>query len=203
MLYNVKVFNLQEFIRTFSYIGIFMMIFAESGLLIGILLPGDSLLFVSGFLASQHLLNLPILITVVFVAAVLGDNVGYQLGKYFGPNFFNRPGSRFLKPHMIEKSKKFYKKHGGKTVILSRFTPFVRTLAPPLAGVADMEFRMFFIYNLIGAALWSTSVILLGYFLGQAIPNIDHYLLPAVGVVIVVSLVPSAWHFWRERQQSK
>ena len=196
-------FSLESFVKTFSYIGIFAMIFAESGLLVGILLPGDSLLFVSGFLASQHILNLPLLILIVFVAAVVGDNTGYHLGKRFGPAIFNRPESRFFNRRMVEKSQKFYKKHGRKTIILSRFTPFVRTLAPLLAGVGEMDYRLFFTYNLIGAGLWAIGVSVLGYFLGRAIPNVDHYLLPAVAVVVVISLLPSAYGLWRETRTLK
>lgn len=193
-------FNLEAFIKSFSYLGIFAIIFAESGLLVGIILPGDSLLFISGFLASQHILNLPLVIISAFVAAVLGDNVGYRIGKKFGPAVFKRKDSRFFNQAMVERAKDFYQQHGGKTITLSRFTPVIRTLAPLLAGVSEMDYRLFLFYNLVGAVLWAIGVTVLGYFLGSAIPNVDRYLLPAVVVVIVISLAPSLWHLWHQNR---
>ncbi len=196
-------FDLESFIRTFSYIGIFAIIFAESGLLIGAVLPGDSLLFVAGFLASQGHLNLAVLILVVFVAAVLGDNVGYQFGKRYGPKVFKRPDSRFFNQDMVERAKDYYNLHGGKTIILSRFTPIIRTFAPILAGVGHMDYKLFAIYNVVGAALWSIGVCTLGYFLGRAIPDIDRYLLPGIAVIILISLAPSAWHYRKNRKSKR
>ncbi|HSX14588.1 MAG TPA: DedA family protein [Candidatus Saccharimonadales bacterium] len=193
-------FNLEAFIRTFSYLGLFGLVFAESGLLVGIVLPGDSLLFLAGFMASQHAVNIAGLITVVFVAAVLGNSVGYAIGRRFGRQLFKK--SSYLKPEQVDQAEHFFSRHGGKAVIISRFVPVVRTLVPPLAGIGQMDYGRFSLYNIVGALFWTTSVCLLGYFLGKSIPNIDHYILPIIAIVIVVSLLPSAWHYFRNRSSS-
>ncbi len=193
--------SLDSFIKTAGYLGVFAAIFAESGLLIGIILPGDSLLFVAGFLASQHYLNIWALAIVAFAAAVLGDNVGYWLGERFGAKIFERPSARFLNKQQLDRTEAFYKRHGGKTILLSRFTPFIRTITPIMAGVGAMPYRKFFGYNLAGGLIWAGGVSWLGYFLGSRIPNIDHYLLPGVVAVIVVSLLPSAIHLWLSRRR--
>ena len=189
-------FSLDSFIRTAGYVGVFGVIFAESGLLVGIVLPGDSLLFVAGFLASQHFLNIYALAIVAFLGAVLGDNVGYWLGERFGVKIFNHPSARFLNKDQLKRTEAFYARHGGKTILLSRFTPVIRTIAPVMAGTGAMPYRKFVGYNLVGGLLWAVGISVLGYFLGSRIPNIDHYLLPIVVAVIIVSLLPSVIHLW-------
>jgi membrane-associated protein len=188
---------------TFGYLIIFAIIFAESGLFFGFFLPGDSFLLALGILASKDLLSLPLILIISFVAAVLGDSVGYASGKKFGPSLFNRPDSRFFKKENIEKAQAFYELHGKKTIILARFTPFVRTFAPIVAGMANMHYPTFLFYNVIGGALWVSSMTLLGYFLGSSIGNVDHYTLPVIAVIIVLSLVPTALHILKERSKSK
>lgn len=193
--------DLPVLIQTIGLIGVFLIIFAESGLLVGFFLPGDSLLFTAGFLASQHIgsLNIITLIPVAFIAAVIGDNVGYAFGKKVGPRIFKQEKSFFFKKEYVTKSQVFYEKYGVLTIVLSRFTPIVRTFAPIMAGVGGMNYRTFFFYNVLGGAFWVSSVTLAGYFLGRIIPNIDHYLLPVIGLIILLSLAPSIYHLIKNK----
>ena len=198
-------FDLLNFIKSIGYLGVWGIVFAESGLLIGFFLPGDSLLFSAGFLASQGILNLWVLIFGCFVCAVLGDNVGYATGNRFGRRLFQREDSwLFNKKHLVS-TQEFYDKHGKKALVLARFMPVVRTFAPVVAGIGSMRYRTFMTYNLIGGALWAIGVTLLGYFLGQMIPpeQIDKYLLPIVAVIVVVSLLPTLLHLYKEYRASK
>jgi len=172
-------------------------VFAESGLLVGFFLPGDSLLITAGILASTGIVNIYYLLIFSFLAAVIGDNVGYSTGKRFGKKLFTKEESRFFKPGHLVKAQEFYEKHGGKTIILARFIPFVRTFAPVVAGIGDMNYKTFFLYNLVGGFLWAVGVTLLGFFLGQ-IPGIDSYLLLIIGIIVLVSIAPAAWHILRD-----
>ena len=191
-------FDLEELIRAVGYFGLFAIIFAETGLLIGAFLPGDSLLFTAGFLASQDYLNIWILIPVCFVAAIVGDATGYYIGHRFGRSLFKKPESRLFKPAYLERSEAFFERHGGKAIVLARFMPIVRTFAPVIAGISAMRYPRFFYYNVVGAVFWAIGVTLAGYFLGSAIPSVDRYLLPIIAVIIVVSILPSVIHVWRE-----
>jgi len=195
--------DLSQLIQTVGSIGIAAIIFAESGLFFGFFLPGDSLLFTAGLLASRGYFSLPALMAVCFVAAVLGDNVGYRFGKRMGPKIFTREDSLFFHKDHIERARSFYEKHGKKTVVLARFVPFVRTFAPILAGVGVMHYPTFFTYNLIGAALWTIGVPLIGFSLGEAIPDIDRYLLPIIGLIVMISIVPPAWHLYKEKRRKR
>lgn len=204
---NIDVNQLRHLLESLGYWGglvaIWAVIFAESGLLIGFFLPGDSLLFTAGFLASQGFLNIGLLVVGAFVCAVLGDNVGYATGHKFGRRLFRKEDSRFFhKKHLI-KAQSFYDKHGKKTIVLARFMPIVRTFAPIVAGVGAMNYRIFFAYNLVGGFLWTFGVTLLGYFLGKQIPDVDKYLVPIVVVIVVVSLLPSVFHLYQERKSSR
>jgi membrane-associated protein len=166
-------------------------IFAESAFLIGIIMPGgDTLLFMAGFFASQGLLELHWLIFFIIVGAILGDNVGYTIGRRAGPRLFRKNDGLFFRKDHIERASSFYETHGGKTVTLARFVPVVRTFAPMMAGVARMDRRQFMLYNVVGAVVWATSVPLLGYFFGSRIPNIDKYLGPIVLVAFFLTFVP-------------
>ena len=192
-------FDLVTFIKAAGYIGLFFVIFAESGLFVGFFLPGDSLLFTAGVLSSQGYLNIIPLVILTFVAAVLGDNFGYAFGKKVGPAIFNKKDSLFFsKDHAIQ-AQEFYNKYGGKTIVLARFIPIVRTFAPIVAGVGKMKYSQFLFFNLMGGLVWGLGMPLLGYFLGNTIPNIDHYLLPIILVIIFVSVAPPAWHFLKEK----
>ncbi|MBI2099739.1 MAG: VTT domain-containing protein [Candidatus Vogelbacteria bacterium] len=177
-------------IQTLGLVGVWAIILAESGLFFGFFFPGDSLLFTAGLLASQGYLNIWLLVPGAFIAAVLGDNIGYGFGRRVGTRLFQRPDSRFFKKGHLEKTKQFYARYGKKTLILARFVPIVRTFAPILAGVALMRWRDFLTYNLVGAALWTIGVTFLGYGLGRTVPNIEHYLNYIIGAIIVLSLTP-------------
>jgi membrane-associated protein len=198
-------FDLPQLIEQVGYIGIFAIVFAESGLLFGFFLPGDSLLFTAGFLASQDFFNIYILIALCWVAAVTGDTVGYYIGKKAGKKLFNKENSwLFNKDHLL-KAEKFYEEHGGKTIILARFTPVIRTFAPIVAGAGNMHYGKFITYNLVGGTIWVFSMCLGGYFLGQLIPrdDIDKYLLPIIGLIVLASIAPGIWHFLKEPENRK
>ncbi len=193
----------ENLLKSFGALGLFLIIFAESGLLVGFFLPGDSLLFTAGLLSSQDKLPaLPILLAGCFAAAVVGDQVGYLFGRRVGPSLFNRPDSHVFKQEYVEKSQAYFAAHGSKTIVLARFVPVVRTFAPILAGVGRMHYRTFVLYNVLGGFLWAVGVTTLGYVLGETIPSIDKYLLPAIAVIIGISLVPVLLEVRKARRES-
>lgn len=197
-------FDLISLIKTAGYLGILGIIFAESGLFVGFFLPGDSLLFTAGFLASQGFLDIWLLWLVVFIGAVAGDNFGYAFGKKVGPMIFKREDSLLFHKKNLEKAHSFYEKYGKKTIILARFMPGIRTFAPILAGVGQMNYRVFFSYNLIGGFLWGIGLPFLGFYLGNTIPDIDKYLVPIILLIIFLSILPTAIHILKDpdhRQQ--
>jgi membrane-associated protein len=200
-------FDLQNLIRTAGYLGVWAIIFAESGLLIGFFLPGDSLLFVAGFIAStpNSPFNIVVLTIGCWIAAVAGDNVGYSTGYRFGRKLFRREESWFFHKKNLVKAQNFYAKHGKKTIILARFLPIVRTFAPIVAGIGSMNYRVFFVYNIVGGTLWAVGLTLLGYFLGQWIPSdlMEKYLILIIVMIVITSLLPSAWHLYQERKNSQ
>jgi membrane-associated protein len=181
-------------------------IFAESGLLIGFFLPGDSLLFVGGFLSSDaggnQLPVLPIVAMVAFAAAVIGDQVGFWFGRKMGPSLFNRPDSRLFKQQNVAKAHGFFERHGAKTIVLARFVPVVRTFAPIVAGVGNMHYRTFVLYNVIGGFLWAVGLTTLGYFLGQVDVVKNNIELAIVGI-IALSLLPVAIELVKHRREAK
>ena len=183
-------------------------VFAESGLLIGFFLPGDSLLFITGFLASKpeglpHIGQpLPVVLLVLFIAAVAGDQVGYIFGRSVGPSLFQRPKSRLFNPANVVKAHAFFERHGPKTIVLARFVPIVRTFAPIVAGVADMKYRTFTMYNIVGAGLWAVGVTTLGYYLGQVDIVREHVEIAAL-IIVAVSLIPVAIEIVRHRREAK
>lgn len=191
-------FDLPELIRTVGYLGIWAIVFAESGLLVGFFLPGDSLLFTAGFLASQGYLNIWILVIGCFIAAVVGDSVGYTFGHRYGRKLFTKEESLFFNPKHLIRAEDFYHKHGKKTIIIARFVPIVRTFAPIVAGMGKMEYRTFLSYNIIGALLWAVGVTLLGYYLGKAVPDIDKYLIPGIILIILLSVAQPLYHLFKE-----
>lgn len=173
-------------------------IFAESGLLVGFFLPGDSLLFTAGFLASQGLVNVHFLALTCFAAAVLGDSVGYAFGQRVGPQLLKRPDGLIFKKRYIAQAEAFFEEHGKKTIIIARFVPIVRTFAPIVAGLGSMNYKTFISYNIIGGALWTLGITYLGYFLGNLIP--ESMLEPAIILVIFISLLPAFYHFLKEAE---
>lgn len=207
-------FDLAQFTQTAGPLAAILLvgfiIFAESGLLIGFFLPGDSILFTLGFLLQGmgsigFGINIHMVVLFLFIAAALGDNTGYAFGKKVGPHIFNKPNSLLFKRENVQKAQDFYDKHGKKTIILARFVPIVRTFVPVVAGVAKMEYKTFFMFNLIGAALWTGLVAYLGYFLGAWLTSIgvdvDSILLPIVLVIIVVSALPAVYSVLKEKSQ--
>ena len=187
-------------IQAAGYVGVAAIIFTESGLLVGVILPGDSVLFTAGFLASQGYLNIVPLLLLSFTMAALGDNVGYWLGKRFGPSVFSREKSFLLNPENISRAERFYEEHGAKTIVLARFMPVIRTLAPVLAGVGSMKWRTFMTYNLMGATIWGLGVTFAGYILGAKVPGIDRYIIPIVLVIVFSSVIPPLWQYTRRRR---
>ena len=189
------------------YCILFAIIFAESGLFFGFFLPGDSLLLTAGLFAYKGVvvdgeevkLSLFVLMPLLFVAAVLGDNVGYWFGRKVGPPLFKRPQSLLFRPKNLQAAKRFYDKHGGKTITIARFMPFIRTFVPIVAGAVGMEWRRFTFFNLFGGLIWAVGVLLAGYLLADAIPPdvLDAYFLAIVFTVIIVSMLPALIHLWR------
>lgn len=188
-------FDIVALVKTAGYLGLFGIVFAESGLLLGFFLPGDSLLFTAGFLASQGFLNIWILVFVTFSAAILGDNFGYAFGRKFGPKVFYKESSFLFHRDHLERAKVFYEKYGGKTIVLARFLPVIRTFVPILAGVGNMEYKKFVFFNILGAGFWAIGFSWLGYYFGNTIPNADQYIFPVVLAVIFVSSLPTITHF--------
>ena len=199
----------EHLIDTFGLLGIFAIVFAESGLLIGFFLPGDALLFTAGFFASgpssiPESLHLPLLPLVlgIWVAAVVGDQVGYAFGQRVGPALFKRPDSRFFKQSNVEKAQEFFDRHGPRAIVLARFVPIVRTFAPITAGVSNMEYRTFVRWNVVGGTIWAFGVTLLGYFLGE-IEFVADNIEPIILLIVAISVAPIALEILRARRQHR
>ncbi len=188
-------------ISPYGEVATWLFVFAETGLLVGFFLPGDSLLFTAGVLAGQGKLELWLLLPGAFVAAFLGSELGYLIGQRVGPPLFRRPDSRLFKREYVERTHEFFDRHGPKAVVLARFVPVVRTFTPVMAGVGKMNRRLYSVYNAIGALLWAVGVTVLGYILGNAIGgSIDNYLLPLIAVIIGISLLPAFFEWRRARR---
>jgi membrane-associated protein len=195
----------QTIILTGGLIAVGLIIFAECGLLIGFFLPGDTLLFTAGFLASQSAvnLNITVLCVVCGVAATLGPLVGYWYGNLWGPKLFSREDSWLFHKQHLFRAQAFYDRHGGKALILARFIPIVRTFAPVVAGMASMKYPRFVVYTTVGAVVWGVGMVLLGYFLGSLIPDAGKYIEYIVVAIFIASVVPPAVHLLRERAKEK
>ncbi|CAM3519027.1 DedA family protein [Deinococcus frigens] len=192
--------SLIDAILSASYLGIFLIVFAETGLLVGFFLPGDSLLIAAGLLAAGGKLNLGGVMAAVVAGGIIGCSAGYWIGHRFGPAVFSNQNSRFFKPEYVAQAEKFFVRYGALAVILARFVPIVRTLVPTLAGVSRMPFALFTLYNIIGAVLWGVGLTALAYYLGQLIPDLDKYILLIVAVVLVVSVIPIVLKFMQARR---
>lgn len=198
--------NIVEFITGLGVIAILLVVFAESGLLIGFLFPGDTLLFASGIMIHSGVLdiNIHLFIILVFIAAVLGDNVGYAFGRKVGHKLFSRQNTRFFKQEYLLKSQKFYEKHGAYTIVLARFIPVIRTFAPIVAGSSKMNYKTFLKFNMLGALLWGAGNTYLGFYLGSLFKqlglDIEMIILPLMFVIIVVSLIPPIYHLFKNEE---
>lgn len=191
-----------------SYGGFWLLlfvVFSETGLFVGFFLPGDSLLFTAGLLTATGVIGYPIFVVVIGVclAAIIGNSVGYAFGKKTGPALFNRKKSFFFKPTHLKSAKEFYDRHGGKAIILGSFLPIIRTFAPIVAGAVVLKYSKFFVYNLIGATLWSHSMILAGYFSGKYIPGVKEYLHYIVIFLVVITAIPVINTYLKERKLRK
>ncbi len=194
-------YALDDLIRWGGYALLAGIVFTETGLLIGCFLPGDSLLITAGLVAATGALNVWYLNGLLIVAAVAGDSVGYAIGARLGPRLFTRPKSLLFNPRHVERTRAFYARHGAKTIVIARFVPIIRTFAPVVAGVGQMQYRRFLVYNVAGGVGWVTSMTWAGYLLGQTVPNISSHIHLVVGAVIVLSVIPIAIEILRERRR--
>ncbi|PYM90217.1 MAG: hypothetical protein DME04_23865 [Candidatus Rokuibacteriota bacterium] len=194
-------YSLDDLIRWGGYVVLFAIVFAETGLLVGFFLPGDSLLITAGLVAAAGGLNIWWLDAILIVAAVTGDSVGYAIGARLGPRLFTRPKSLVFNPRHVERTRTFYARHGPKTIVIARFVPIIRTFAPVVAGVGAMAYRRFLFYNVAGGVGWVISMTWAGYLLGRAIPNVADYVHIIVVVVIILSVIPIVVEIARERRR--
>jgi len=203
----------QKIVQSVGLFGLLVIVFAESGILIGFFLPGDSLLFAAGLVTAGITVNgsewslaggnVAVVAVLVALAAIAGDQVGYVFGQKVGPTLFSRPKSRFFKPEYIEKSEAFFAKHGSKSIVLARFIPVVRTFTPIVAGASKMDYRTFVKFNIIGGILWGAGIVLLGYWLGSAFPWVGENIEFAIILIVVLSLMPIAIEFIRHKRKSE
>ena len=194
----------KKILNSVGTLGLYAIVYAESGIMIGFFLPGDSLLFTAGLLsATKHVLwPFPVLILGCAVAAILGDQTGYLFGNKVGPSLFKRSDSRLFKQEHLQRAEEFYERHGSKTIVIARFVPVVRTFAPIVAGASKMHYRTFVLYNIIGGTLWAALMLCLGYGLGKKFPGIGNYLDYAVVIIVVLSLIPIGFEYLRQRRKA-
>lgn len=199
----LALFNIEQWLSSGGLLLLAVIVFAESGLLVGFFLPGDSLLFVAGFLASEAggrvLPPLPLVAGVTVIAAITGDQFGYWFGRRFGPGLFDRPQSRLFNPQHVVRAHNFFERYGAKTIVLARFVPIVRTFAPIVAGVGTMKYRTFVFYNIFGGLLWGIGITTLGYYLGE-IHAVKNNIEIAIVVIVLVSLLPMLFELIRHRR---
>jgi len=176
-----------------------LIVFVETGMFVGFFLPGDSLLVTAGVFAAAGNLKIGMLLSLVTVCAIAGDQLGYFIGRKAGQNLYRREDSRFFKKRHLERAHEFYERYGGKTIILARFVPIIRTFCPPVAGAAAMSYARYLAYDIAGGIGWVWSMTLIGYSLGRSVPNIDKRIHYVIGVVIVLSLLPAFYHAWKAR----
>jgi membrane-associated protein len=197
-------FHLEELIRWGGYFLLILIVFAETGLLVGFFLPGDSLLVTAGLIAAiDHSLDVWVLVSTLSAAAIIGDAVGYAIGYYVGPKIFTREDSFFFRKDHVVKTQKFYEKYGNKTIVIARFVPIVRTFAPTLAGVGKMGYKRFVTYNVIGGIGWVTSMVFTGYFLARSVPDIEKKIHWVVLIVIFLSILPIIREWYVEKKAKK
>jgi membrane-associated protein len=194
-----NVYNVPELIRLVGFYGLILIVFAETGLLVGFFLPGDSLLITAGLFAARGDFDYAMLLLALIPAAIIGNATGYYIGHRTGMRLYSRPDSLLFRREHLQMTREYYEKHGGKTIILAQFVPILRTFAPVVAGVGEMGYRQFATYNVVGAILWVGSMLTAGYLLGNAIPNIESRIHYVVAVVIFVSLLPPGIALLKQR----
>ena len=194
---------LYALIRWGGYALLVAIVFTETGLLVGFFLPGDSLLITAGLVAAAGGLDIWTLDALLILAAIIGDSVGYAIGYRTGPRIFRTEESRWFSRKHLMRTREFYERHGGKTIVLARFIPIIRTFAPVVAGVGQMEYRRFLFYNVFGGIGWVVSLTWAGYLLGRAIPNIDRYVHIVIGIVVFLSVLPIGVEWWKTRSRAK
>jgi membrane-associated protein len=196
--------NVRELVRVGGYVGLTAIIFAETGLLVGFFLPGDSLIVTAGLLSAQPQfgLNVYVLGVLLTVAAIIGNTVGYAIGRATGPRLFTRDDSLLFKKKHLYRAHDFYQKHGGKTLVIARFMPIVRTFVPVVAGLGNMPLKAYTAYNVLGAIAWIWSMLFIGHFLGRMVPGIDKHIEPMILVIIALSLLPGLISWRRERARA-
>jgi len=192
----------EAIIRWGGVIALIAIVFAETGLLVGFFLPGDSLLVTAGLFAARGDLNVVVLLVSLSIAAIVGDAVGYAIGRRLGPKLFKKEDSFLFKRKHLVKAHEFYERYGGKTIVIARFVPIIRTFAPTVAGAAEMTYSKFAAYNVFGGLLWVFSMVLGGYALGSVVPNIDKYIHYVIVIVVFLSLLPPVIEWWRERRRN-
>lgn len=198
--------DLVNLLTTAGYAGIFLIVAAESGMGIGFFLPGDSLLITAGFLASRGILDIYLVCALSFIAAVLGDSVGYSIGKKIGPKLFTSNKGLVFTLENLDRAHDFYARHGSKTIVIARFLPFFRAFVPILAGITHMRYKKFLTYNILGGIIWAIGIPVTGLVLGARIPNIDSYILPIILAIIVLSVLPGVIkliHAWLKKRRSR
>ena len=196
-----QLYNVRGLIEWGGPVLVCAIVFVETGLFVGFFLPGDSLLVTAGVFAGAGHLSLSVLLIFVTLCAIAGDQLGYFIGRLAGQSLYKREDSRFFKKRHLERAHEFYEKYGGKTIILARFVPIIRTFCPPVAGAAKMNYAHYFLYDIFGGVLWVWSMTLLGYTLGRTVPNIDKRIHFVIAAVIVASLIPAAYSAWRARSR--
>jgi membrane-associated protein len=194
------VYNVRGLIEWGGTVLVSVIVFVETGMFVGFFLPGDSLLVTAGVFAGSGQLKLAYLLTFVTLCAIAGDQVGYLVGRKAGQGLYRRQESRFFKRRHLERAHEFYETYGGKTIILARFVPIIRTFCPPVAGAAGMSYTRYLAYDIVGGILWVWSTVLLGYGLGRSVPNIDKRIHYVIAAVIVASFLPAAYHFLKSRR---
>lgn len=194
--------DVQGLVKAGGYVGLSIIVFVETGLMIGFFLPGDSLLVTAGLFAAKGDLDIVILNVLLITMAITGDATGYYIGRKLGPALYSREDSRLFKKAHLIRTQQFYEKHGGKTIVIARFVPVIRTFAPVVAGIAHMPYRRFAMFNIFGGIGWVISMTMLGYLLGSMIPNIDKHIEKVILVVIFLSILPAIIEYWREKKRS-
>jgi membrane-associated protein len=195
-----KLYHFEDLIRWGGHVVLIAIVFAETGIMAGFFLPGDSLLVTAGLLASAGTLNVWLLLGELSVAAILGDSLNYAVGRRLGPKLFTKEDSLFFNKKHLIRTQHFYDKYGTKTIVLARFVPIIRTFAPAVAGVGQMNYSRFIAFNIIGGLAWVFLTVLLGYFLGRSIPHIDQHVHKIILLVIAVSFLPIVWEYWKSRR---